>query len=205
MISRKPSHDRQLTIPVHYDFASTICFVAHRVLERMRADLDAMGVTLEWRAIDIGAVAGWRRGTRVDGPRRDNALRVAAELGVDVRMPGAWLDSRPAHTVVLALAGDAKEPAWRERVWSAVFEEARDIGAPGEVERLAADIDLDPERLPALDDHSRLEAATEAAREAEVIGVPTFHVGFPLGGIQEPATMKLLFQRWVDKQKRDRG
>jgi len=82
-----------------------------------------------------------------------------------------------------------------------VFEEARDIGASGEIERLATDLGVDLETLPDLRDFSRLQAATEAAREAEVIGVPTFHVGFPLGGIQEPATMRLLFQRWVDKQR----
>jgi predicted DsbA family dithiol-disulfide isomerase len=195
----------RLTIPVYYDFASTICFVAHRVLERMQGELDTMGVALDWRPIDVGVVAGWRRGMVVEGPRRDNALRVAAELGVAVRMPGAWLDSRPAHMVALALAGGPKEPVWRERVWSAVFEEARDVGAPGEVERLAVDVSVDVETLPDLHDFSRLQAVTEAAREAEVIGVPTFHVGFPLGGIQEPATMRMLFQRWVDKQKRDRG
>src|SRR5438309_770343 len=125
----------QLAIPVHYDFASTICFVAHRVLETMRADLDAMDVALDWRPIDLSSITGWRRGAIVDGPRRDNALRVTAELGVSVRMPGIWLDSRQAHLVALAVSGGT-EPAWRERVWSAVFEEGRDIGSPGEVQRL---------------------------------------------------------------------
>ena len=194
----------RLTIPVHYDFASTICFVAHRVLETMRADLDAMEVTLDWRPIDLSSITGWRRGAIVDGPRRDNALRVAAELGVAVRMPGIWLDSRRAHVAALAVSGDT-DAAWRERVWSAVFEEGRDIGAPGEVERLAADLAIDLDDLGDLQDFSRLDALTEAAREAEVIGVPTFHLGFPLGGIQEPATMSLLFQRWADKQRRSRG
>ena len=190
----------KLTIPVHYDFASTICCVAHRVMESMRADLDAMGVVLEWRPLDLAAITGWRRGTVVEGPRRDNALRVAAELGVALRMPAVWLDSRPAHVVALELAGTPHEAAWRERVWSAVFEEGRDIGAAGEVERMANDLGLGRTKLPDLSDFSRLDAATEAAREAEVTGVPTFHVGFPLGGIQEPATMLLLFQRWVDRQ-----
>jgi predicted DsbA family dithiol-disulfide isomerase len=194
----------QLAIPVHYDFASTICFVAHRVLETMRADLDAMEVTLDWRPIDLSSITGWRRGAIVDGPRRDNALRVASELGVAVRMPGIWLDSRRAHVVAIALSGNT-DAAWRERVWSAVFEEGRDIGAPGEVERLAADLGIDLDGLVDLQDFSRLDALTEAAREAEVIGVPTFHLGFPLGGIQEPATMRLLFQRWADKQRRARG
>jgi predicted DsbA family dithiol-disulfide isomerase len=191
-----------LSIPVHYDFSSTICCVAHRVLDRMRTDLDAMGVVLDWRPVDLVGITGWRRGTVVEGPRRENALRVAAELGVAVRMPAVWLDSRPAHVVALGLAGTPHEAAWRERVWSAVFEEGRDIGAAGEVERLAEDLGLPRASLPDLHDFARLDAATEAAREAEVIGVPTFHVGFPLGGIQEPATMLLLFQRWVDKQAR---
>jgi predicted DsbA family dithiol-disulfide isomerase len=194
----------KLSIPVHYDFSSTICCVAHRVLERMRGDLDAIGVALEWRPVDLTGITGWRRDTVVEGPRRENALRVAAELGVVVRMPAVWLDSRPAHVVALALAGMPHEAAWRERVWSAVFEEGRDIGAEGEVGRLAEDLRLPGAGLPDLHDFSRLDAATEAAREAEVIGVPTFHVGFPLGGIQEPATMLLLFQRWVDKQARRR-
>jgi predicted DsbA family dithiol-disulfide isomerase len=194
-----------LVLPVYYDFASTICFVAHRVLERMRADLDALDVVLDWRPIDLVAITGWRRGIVVDGPRRGNALRVAADLDVGVRMPAVWLDSRPAHTVALALTGSAREAAWRERVWSAVFEEGRDIGAEGEVDRLAADLMLDPATLGDVHDFGRLDAMTEAAREAEVVGVPTFHVGFPLGGIQDPDTMRLLFQRWVEKHKRERG
>jgi predicted DsbA family dithiol-disulfide isomerase len=192
------------TITVHYDFASTICFVAHRVLERMSDDLEAMGVALDWRPLDLVGITGWRRGVVVEGPRRQNALRVAAELGVSVRMPPAWLDSRPAHAVALALAGGPKEAAWRERVWSAVFEEGRDIGAGGEVARLAADLAIDVQALGNVGDFTPLEAETAAACAADVTGVPTFHIGFPLGGIQEPDTMKLLFQRWVDRTRRMR-
>src|SRR6185295_20028404 len=173
-VNRMPS---PLTIPVHYDFSSTICFVAHRVLERMRKDLDAMSVVLDWRPVDLVKITGWHRGIVVEGPRRENALRVAAELEVEVLMPGSWLDSRRAGAVALSLSGD-REAAWRERVWSAVFEEARDIGADGEVERLATDLSIDVGGIA--DDFSRLDAETAAARSAEVIGVPTFHVGFPL-------------------------
>lgn len=195
---------RPFVLSVHYDFASTICFVAHRVLERMREDIDRLGIVLEWRPIDLVAITGWRRGVVVDGPRRDNALRVAKELGVRAHMPAVWLDSRPAHAIALALGGTAREPAWRERVWSAVFEEGRDIGAEGEIERLAADLSIDLAAFGDIADFRRLDAMTEAAVEAEVIGVPTFHVGFPLGGIQEPETMRLLLERWVEKQKRRR-
>ena len=191
-----------LTIPVHYDFSSTICFVAHRVLGRMQPDLDAMGVTLDWRPVDLVRITGWPRGVVVAGPRRENALRVADELQVEVKMPGSWLDSRRASSLALSLSG-GREAAWRERVWSAVFEEARDIGAPGEVERLATDLAIDEVAVARADDFSPLDAETKAARDADVIGVPTFHVGYPLGGIQEPDTMRLLLRRWVDKQRRD--
>src|SRR5262249_18192657 len=145
-----------LVLPVHYDFSSTICFVAHRVLERMGEDLDVLGVVLEWRPIDLVAITGWRRGIVVDGPRRENALRVAEEPGVGWRRPAVWLAPRPVHAVALALAGSAREAAWRERVWSAVFEEGRDIGAEGEVERLAADLALDPTGLGDIHDFGRL-------------------------------------------------
>lgn len=192
----------RLTIPVHYDFSSTICYVAHRVLERMAGDLEAMSVALDWRPVDLVKITGWKRGIVVEGPRRENALRVAAELGVAVRMPGSWLDSRRAAAIALALSAD-REAAWRERVWSAVFEEARDIGAAGEVERLAADLSIDLAGLDGARDYTALDRETTSAREAEVIGVPTFHVGFPLGGIQEPDTMRLLLQRWVDKCRRE--
>lgn len=193
---------KPLTISVHYDFASTICFVAHRVLERMRGEIDAMEVALDWRPVDLTAITGWSRGAEVTGPRRENALRVAAELDVAVRMPAIWLDSRPAHAVALALTGGAIEIAWRERVWSAVFEQGRDIGDPVEIERLARDLGIGGPVLAGARDFAHLDAVTEAAREADVIGVPTFQLGFPLGGIQEPSTMKLLFQRWADRQRR---
>lgn len=201
MMRDDPGATRRLAIPVHYDFASTICYVAHRVLERMRPDLDALGVTLDWRPIDLVDLAGWRRGSEIEGPRRQNALRVARELDVAVRMPPVFLDSRDAHAVALAIAVDPRAATWRERVWSAVFEEGRDIGAPGEIDRLAADLGLDLDVLDGARDRAAVAAATRAARELDVTGVPTFYVGFPLGGIQQPETMRLLFQRWVDKQR----
>ena len=190
-----------VAIPVHYDFASTICFVAHRVLEQMQRDLDEIGASLDWRPLDLAEITGWPRGQVVDGPRRENALRVVRELGVEARMPERFLDSRPAHAVALALRGDPLEAAWRDRVWTAVFEEGRDIGAPGAVDRLAADLSIDVASLPGAADFARLDAETEAARQAEVTGVPTFYLGFPLGGIQDPGTMRLLFQRWVDRRR----
>ena len=192
----------RLSIPVYYDFASTISYVAHRVMAGLAAEIDALGLDLDWQPIDMTVIAGWPRGVVVEGPRRENALRVARELGVVARMPAYWIDSRPAACIARALAGTPREAAWRERVWSAVFEEGRDIGAEGEVDRLAADLSLDVDGLVDEAALARLTADTRAARAEEVTGVPTFDLGFPLGGIQEPATMLNLFTRWAANKRR---
>lgn len=191
----------RLEIPVYYDFASTICYVAHRVVERMTSDLDALAIELVWRPIDMTTIAGWPRGSVVEGPRRENALRVARELGVEARMPGEWLDSRAAGCVARALAGTAKEPAWRERVWSAVFDEGRDPGDDETIEALGRDLGIDTAPLIAPAAYRALEEASRAARAAEVTGVPTFDLGFPLGGIQDPRTMLDLISRWAERKR----
>ena len=95
--------EETLSIPVYYDFASTICYVARRVMERIAASVEAAGLALKWPPVDLTMIAGWQRGVAVEGPRRDNALRVARDLGVAARMPARWLDSRPAHAVTPAL------------------------------------------------------------------------------------------------------
>ena len=99
------------SLPVYYDFASTICYVAHRALGRLAARIDEIGVDLEWHPIDLTAVTGWRRGARVAGPGREKALRIAKELGVPVRMPAFWIDSRPAACLALDLHGDGVKDA----------------------------------------------------------------------------------------------
>ena len=44
-------------IRVYYDFASTLCYVAHHVLESVKDDIDDIGVQLEWRPIDLTEAA----------------------------------------------------------------------------------------------------------------------------------------------------
>jgi len=191
-------------LPVYYDFASTICYVAHRVLGRLAPRIDEIGVDLEWRPVDLTGLTGWRRGARVTGPGRENALRVASELGVPVRMPGFWIDSRAVHGVALALGGDpVKEAVWRERVWSAIFEEGVDPGEEGAIDRLVTDVGIG-------EDIGRtgpsIEAATDRAREAGIQGVPAFLVDrWPMGGIQEDQSMIAFFERYVRKRRRERG
>lgn len=196
-----PERDR-LAIPVYYDFASTLCYVAHRVLERMRGDLEALGVELRWQPLDLTHLTGWRRGVPLEGPRRANTLRVMRDLGVDARIPERWMDSRPAHAVAIALRTSPQEPVWRELVWTAVYEQGLSLDEGDAIRRMAQDLDLDFDRRELARAHDRLEVATELAREAQVTGVPTFMLGeWPLAGIQEEATMHSLLGRWVERRR----
>ena len=188
-----------LTIPVYFDFASTIAYVAHRVMGRVEAELAARDLALEWRPIDLAAITGWPRGVPLPVAARDNAARVGQELDVAVRVPPRWLDSRAAHAVALALRGSPREATWRERVWTAVFEEGRALD-DATVAALAADLDLP---LPEID-LAAVATATRDAHEIGVSGVPTFLLDrWPMGGIQEPPTMVALLDRFA-RRKRER-
>jgi 2-hydroxychromene-2-carboxylate isomerase len=190
-----------LRVPVFYDLASTIAYVAHRVLGDMASDLDALGVTLAWQPIDVAPLLGAMRGALIPPERRENALRVARDLGVPVRAPTIWLDARRANAALLGLRDDPREPALRERLWSAVFEEGVDPGAPGEVERLATQlgVTLDERALARAEDE--LDDRTRMAHGLGVTGVPTLMLGdWPVGGIQSRDTMRLLIGRWAAKQ-----
>ena len=189
-----------LTVRVYYDFASTLAYVTHRVMERISDELAALALELHWVPIDLVGITGWRRGAPVEGVRRDNAQRVASELGVPVRMPRRWLDSRLANAIALELAATPREPAWRERVFSALHEQGRPIESGPVLGSLARDLgfEVDPEgETPRL---AALERATRAAYAVQVTGVPTFMLGeWPIGGIQPDDVMLSLLGRWAER------
>jgi predicted DsbA family dithiol-disulfide isomerase len=194
--------DAPLVIPVYFDFASILCYAAHRVMGRLAAPLDGLGIVLDWRPIDLARITGWKRGVDVVGRRRAHVLRVARELAGLAHMPAQWIDSRPAAAVTLALRGTAKEPAWRERVWTAVFEEGRDPEDEGELGAWARDLELDEAVLDVR--IAAVDAETDRARAFGVDGVPTFLLGpWPMPGIQEDATMLALLRRYAERQRRD--
>ena len=108
------------------------------------------------------------------------------------------------HAVARSLAGTAREVAWRERVWTAIYEQGRDPGDATTVEALATDFALEIDEIVSNPDGDGLIAATEDARALGVTGVPTFMLDrWPFGGVQEEATLRSLFQRFVRKKLRD--
>jgi predicted DsbA family dithiol-disulfide isomerase len=193
-------------VRVHYDFASTLCYVAHHLMRRMASDLAELDVELAWSPLDLSSLTGWPRGAPLPEPRRANAARVARELGVEVSVPRAWPDSRWANASALAVdaAGDpARSAAWRERVFSAVFEERRGPIDAACVVALARELGftLAEDAL-----RSAREALPDRTREAaaqEVTGVPTFMLdAWAFGGIQSRETMRSILERWVRRRSR---
>jgi 2-hydroxychromene-2-carboxylate isomerase len=191
-----------LRVRTYYDFASTLCYVAHRVFGEMRDEIAALGLELEWVPIDLADLLGWRRGAAVEPARRANAERVAAEHGVKVSPLPVWPDSRDANALALVLARTPQAAAFRERVFSGVFEERRVLDAPGTLEAFARDlgVSVDARRLERARDE--LEFRTQVAREEEVTGLPTLMLGeFPFGGVQARETTRMVLSRWAERQR----
>ena len=64
-------------VPVHYDFASSLCYVAHRVLERLAGFLDEAGLALDWTPDDLSRLMGWRPGAKILPHRLEDVRQIA--------------------------------------------------------------------------------------------------------------------------------
>lgn len=202
------STDR-IVVPVHYDFASSLCFVAHRVLGRMTSFLDEIGMDLAWDPVDLARLTGWRPGARIDPVRVDEIEQIAASLAVPMRVPGRWADSlRVGGATMALLARDAAartclEPVFRERIFTAVYEQGCACDDEGLVARTldAMGITLSEEELER--GTRAFDARTTAAAEAMVTAVPTFMLGpWPFGGIHEEATLRSMLGRYAARRRR---
>lgn len=188
-----------LSVPLYYDFASSLCYVTHRVMGELAADVTGLGLAFDWRAIDLAALRGLRRGAPLRPADRERIVVVAQDLGVPLRIPTHWLDSR----VVLAAAAAAppeRAETWRERVWTAIYEEGRRPEAEADVTELARGIDVALDAAALVDGAGVVAHDTETARAREVTGVPTFQLGrWPFGGIQRRDTMLRVLERYARK------
>ena len=197
------SEAEPLRVRVWYDFASTLCYVGYRVMGRMDDCLAELRVQLDWAPLDLSQLLyPYRRGRALPEARLENARRVARDLAVDVQVPREWPDSRAVGAAALVAEAAGRGPGYRERVFTALFEERRSVADTSVAAELARDLGLyvEPAEIEAA--KTRLHDETEAAREAMVTGVPTFMFGeWPFGGIQTEDTMRQLLERWARRQR----
>lgn len=189
-----------LEVPVHFDFASSICFVAHRVASRFAPKLAELEISLRWTPVDLTRITSVQRGSVAPAPALENAERVARELAVPLVMPAQWIDSRIANSAAILCETTDRADALRERVFSAHFERGQVLEGGDALAPLLSELGLSfcAERWDeALEE---LAERTERAREQHVTGVPTFMLGaWPFGGIQDEQTMNLIFERFASR------
>jgi len=201
----------RIMIAVYYDFASSLCHVAHRAMTRLAGVLDELAISLVWVPIDLAPLLSWRRGHPVSEQRRAHVQGIATALDVDLVVPMHWLDSRAWHALALhQLAldranGTRLEPMLRERVFTRVFDEARPSEGLDATIEMAREFGLTCDRAALERGLETLERWTRHASHQMVSGVPTFMLAqWPFGGIQEDATMESIFRRWAAKVRRER-
>ncbi len=166
-------------IAVWHDFSSPFSYLAATGIEALAA---RFGATVTWRPILLGGL--FREiGTpdvpllTYSAPRRRWSLgdldAWAEARGVPFRFPETF----PLRTV-LALRVAILEPRSTLPIYRAAWADGRDIGSPEVLRGVLAEAGLDPglvDRAPTAKD--ALRRNTDAARQAGVIGVPTFGVG----------------------------
>jgi predicted DsbA family dithiol-disulfide isomerase len=189
-------------VPVYFDYASTLCFVAHTLALQLEKELD---VVFDWRPVEIAARhGGWKKGHCLDADTRANVERVAAETGVAVRVPDHWLDSRAALEGALFARDRDRLRPYQARVFESAFVAGEDIADRYVLTRIARDCGLPiGDFMQSLATRHYGAARAESMREAArlgVVGYPTFLLGeLPLAGIQPLETMRLLLARYVER------
>ncbi|MBI3248392.1 MAG: DsbA family protein [Deltaproteobacteria bacterium] len=195
-------------VPIYYDYASSLCYVAKKVMGQLHGQL---GIELLWKGVQISRRhQGWKNGEMIGGEARGKIFRVARETSVALRVPERWLDSSYALEGAEFARDHGKFPDYHDRIFAAVFEEGKDVGDLPTLLGLAESVGLRAAELEhALTSGMFTERVKETEAEAAtfgVVGYPTFMLGeFPLIGIQPAETMRLLIQRYVEKKKEEVG
>lgn len=193
----------KVIIPIYFDYASTLCYVAWRIVSELERE---MGFTALWKGVPI-VLRNYRSrpGQPLGEVERGKIRSVAVQTGIPVEPPPRWLDSEPAlQGSELAREADAFA-AYHDAVFRAAFEEHADIGALDELCAIAARAEMDAAHF-----RGAIERGAMATRIAEnkaeadrfsALGYPTFILGdFPLIGIQPKETMRMLLGRFLERR-----
>lgn len=189
-------------IPIYYDYASSLCYIAKKVMEQLQGKLE---IELLWKGVQIARRhQGWKNGEMIGDEAKGKIFRVARETSVTLRVPDHWLDSAYALEGAEFAKEHEKFTEYHDAIFNAVFEDGNDIGDLPTLLRIAENVGLSPDELETILKEGRFTnrvKETEAeAHTFQVVGYPTFMLGaFPLIGIQPAETMRLLIQRYIEK------
>ena len=190
-------------IPIYFDYASTLCYVAWRIVSQLEREL---GFTALWKGVPI-ALRNYRTRPGLPlGPLELGRIRnVAAETGIAVEPPARWLDTEKALQGSELAREAGAFAAYHDAVFRAAFEQRADIGNLDLLSAIAARAGLD--RAHFRDELERGRMAERiAANKAEAdrfsaLGYPSFILGdFPLTGIQPIESMRMLLARFLERR-----
>ena len=192
-----------IAIPIYFDYASTLCYIAWRIVRELEPEL---GFEAMWKGVPIALRDHRAKAGRTLGElERQKVLIVAAETGIPVAPPSQWIDSTAAleGSEIARDAGVFR--VYHEAVFRAAFEDRADIAEPAVLDALAARADLDVAQFRATVDSRamapRIEAYRREADEFSALGYPTFILGdYPLIGIQPIATMRQVIARFMQQR-----
>jgi predicted DsbA family dithiol-disulfide isomerase len=189
-------------VPVYFDYASSLCYIAWRIAARLEAEL---GVKMSWRPVHMAARhTEPRPGDLIGGDTRAKIERVAFETGIRLGIPARWCDSRAALEGAVLAEECGCPVAYHREVFAAVYERGDDIGNRTVLVRAAVAAGLPMGRfmefIATRRGAPRLALIREEAQRLGVTGYPTFLLGeFPLTGIQPLETMTLLVARHIER------
>ncbi|MGZ6253840.1 MAG: DsbA family oxidoreductase [Candidatus Binataceae bacterium] len=190
-------------IPIYFDYASTLCYVAWRIVSQLEREL---GFTALWKGVPI-ALRNYRTRPGLPlGPLELGRIRnVAAETGIAVEPPARWLDTDKALQGSELAREAGAFAAYHDAVFRAAFEQRADIGNLDLLSAIAARAGHD--RAHFRDELERGRMAERiAANKAEAdrfsaLGYPSFILGdFPLTGIQPIESMRMLLARFLERR-----
>src|SRR5271156_6881570 len=147
----------RLRIPIYFDYASTLCYIAWRIVTPLE---DELGFETLWKGVPIATRDFRAKPGRVLGEReRQKVLFVAAETGVRVAPPSIWLDSVPAlqGSEVARDAGVFR--AYHAAVFRAAFDDGADIADANLLDAIAERAGLDRSKF-----REALDSGTMSAR-----------------------------------------
>ena len=207
-----------LRIDIWSDIACPWCYVGKRRLEAALGLDGAPRVELVWRSFELDPAApkvapadppyterlAKKYGTSPEraGDMIQRMSQVAATDGIDMRFdrirPGNTFD---AHRLVHLAKSRGLQDAMKERLFRAYLTEGEAIGDPAVLERLGAEVGLDPQDIRDLLGSDRYAADVRGdetqARELGITGVPFFVIGgkYGISGAQSADVLASALQR----------
>lgn len=200
IFSPKIARVARIQIPIFFDYASTLCYIAWRIVSPLE---DELGFTALWKGVPIAMRDHRAKPGRILADReREKVLIVAAETGVAVSPPSAWPDSNAAIEGSEFARDAGRFRPFHDAVFRAVFEEHRDIGDRAVLEDIAIAVGLDIDAFRAALEAStmrpRIEKNRAQADSFSALGYPAFILGdFPLIGIRPIDSMRLILGRYI--------